>query len=261
MYLAVGAIVKNERPYLAEWIGFHRTQGVDHFFFVENDSTDGTYEYLLQLQSKGLVTVEQMTGAPVQFRAYNHILKKHGHKTKWLAFTDCDEFLFSPVGNLQQILKGYEKYSAVTARWLMFGSNGHEKKTEDLVIERFTKRAAIPDKHIKSIVQPKQTYKVGDDPHTFRTRGKVADEHGFIMPKQYAITHERKTADILALAHFHNKSKEEAYKRWTENICPSSNKYRDFNICFPAFDLNEVEDLRLAAFADQVKKEIASWKL
>ena len=38
--LAIGAIVKNEGPYLLEWIAFHRVVGVDRFFIADNASTD-----------------------------------------------------------------------------------------------------------------------------------------------------------------------------------------------------------------------------
>lgn len=39
-YLSIGAIFKDEAPYLAEWIEFHRLVGVEHFFLYDNLSTD-----------------------------------------------------------------------------------------------------------------------------------------------------------------------------------------------------------------------------
>ncbi len=40
--IAIGAIVKNEAPYLREWVAYHKAVGVDAFIIGDNDSTDGT---------------------------------------------------------------------------------------------------------------------------------------------------------------------------------------------------------------------------
>ena len=39
-YLVACAIFRDEAPYLAEWIAFHRLVGVEHFFLYDNGSTD-----------------------------------------------------------------------------------------------------------------------------------------------------------------------------------------------------------------------------
>ncbi len=41
------AVVRNERARLPYWLTYHRRMGVDRFFVVDNDSTDGTLPYLL----------------------------------------------------------------------------------------------------------------------------------------------------------------------------------------------------------------------
>ena len=38
-YLSVCAIYRNEAPYLAEWIEFHRLVGAERFFLYDNGST------------------------------------------------------------------------------------------------------------------------------------------------------------------------------------------------------------------------------
>ena len=49
--------MKNEGPYILEWIAYHIAIGIDHFMIVTNDCTDGTNEILEILQKKGLVTL------------------------------------------------------------------------------------------------------------------------------------------------------------------------------------------------------------
>ena len=45
-YLSLCAIVKNEAPYLPEWIEFYKLVGVEKFYIYDNDSTDNTKEVL-----------------------------------------------------------------------------------------------------------------------------------------------------------------------------------------------------------------------
>jgi hypothetical protein len=52
MSIGIAAIVKNELPYLIEWIAFHRASNVNRFFIANNNSTDGTKELLIALGSR-----------------------------------------------------------------------------------------------------------------------------------------------------------------------------------------------------------------
>ena len=45
-YLTISAIMKNEGPYLKEWLEFHHMVGVEHFFLYDNNSDDKTREIL-----------------------------------------------------------------------------------------------------------------------------------------------------------------------------------------------------------------------
>ena len=41
--LSFVAIVKNEAPYIVEWIEFHRLVGVDKFYIYDNESSENNY--------------------------------------------------------------------------------------------------------------------------------------------------------------------------------------------------------------------------
>ena len=59
---------------------------------------------------------------------------------------------------------------AVAANWACFGSNGHEKQSDDLVIERFSHRSEkdlILNCHYKSIVRSKAWLHTHGTPHLF----------------------------------------------------------------------------------------------
>jgi len=98
-YLALCAIFRDEAPYLAEWLAFHRLVGVDHFFLYDNGSADRPEDVLRPFLTEGCVTLRPW---PVPFhehaarRAYADCLEQVRGRVRWLACLDVDEFLFAP---------------------------------------------------------------------------------------------------------------------------------------------------------------------
>lgn len=50
-------IFKNEAPFLKEWLDFHLTVGVDHFYLYNNNSDDNFREILEPYIGLGIVTL------------------------------------------------------------------------------------------------------------------------------------------------------------------------------------------------------------
>lgn len=246
-YLTVCAVVKDEALYLEEWIEFHLLQGVEHFFLYENCSNDNTVKILKNYERAGLVTWKTLDANPCQFVAYKDALGVHGNKTKWMAFLDCDEFLFHSQGLLSDKLKGYEQFPGVAARWILFGSNGEEEYREELVINRFTTRAARPDKHVKTILQPARTKSVGKNPHCFYLDAPCVDENRKRLPKEYGVMYGR-TANLFRIHHYHTKSKAE-YMARKKNPDPGTGivqPQKRVEEMFHAHDVGEIVDRTLA---------------
>ncbi len=88
--------LRNERIRLKYFLSYYRDRGVSHFFFVDNDSTDGTREYLAEQPDCSVWTTE---GSYKRSRFgidwVNHLLSTyaHGH---WSLVVDPDEFLVYP---------------------------------------------------------------------------------------------------------------------------------------------------------------------
>jgi hypothetical protein len=102
--------------------------------------------------------------------AYADGLERARGRTRWLAFIDLDEFLFSPGPTpLPDVLREYEDHPGVVVNWQVYGSSGHTAKPDGLVIESFVKRARIQwvrNRRIKSIVDPTRAVRpIG--PHFF----------------------------------------------------------------------------------------------
>ena len=172
--LAITAIVKNEAPYLREWIVFHKLVGVEKFFIYDNGSTDSIKEVLQPYIECGDVIYRYYPGSCAQCPAYTDSIIKNRHKVKFMAFVDIDEFI-TPIkhDNILDFIdylekKIHHKIDAVGINWLMHGFNGHYEKTEGLVCENFSKCdfSAGSNQHVKSIVRPKSVIAC-NNPHYF----------------------------------------------------------------------------------------------
>ena len=181
-YLSICAIYRDEAPYLEEWVEFHRLVGVERFFLYDNMSTDEHAEVLEPFVREGSVVVHPWEAHPGQGGAYEHCLDTYRADSRWIAFIDLDEYLFSPLLRpLPELLAEYEQWPAVGVNRHTFGSSGHKEMPEGLLIENYV--MSWPMVHsIKSIVDPSRTVRYRN-PHAFvyrdgrgrRRRAQAAD--------------------------------------------------------------------------------------
>lgn len=92
--LAVVAILKNEGPYLKEWLDYHLLAGVDHFYLYDNDSPDNQAEVAKPYVEAGLVDYFPFPGKRRQLAAYNDAVKRFKFQCRYMAFIDGDEFIY-----------------------------------------------------------------------------------------------------------------------------------------------------------------------
>ena len=162
--LAIVTIIKNEAPYIQEWIEYHRALGVRKFYLYDNESTDETKELLRPYIEKNEVVYHWFPGKTMQTSAYNHAVKHYKYDTRYMAFIDADEFMISTQidSRAEEIIKGiYAKrpYSAgIGVTWLIYGSSGYLYKPDGLVLENYLQRSKtnfIRNQHIKAIANPR----------------------------------------------------------------------------------------------------------
>lgn len=208
--LAVCAVFKDEARYLPEWVAFHRIQGVERFYLYDNGSSDDWARRLASEISSGVVEVQHWPYVPGQGSAYQDCFRRHRDDTRWIAFVDADEFLFSPTGRpLPDVLDEFARFPAVVVNWRVYGTNGWQEAPEGLVLENYPMRG--PDDYyanalIKSIVYPRSFLGLTDQPaHYFRLRGNPVGED-----KRPVLSHTRvpPTADLLRINHYYAKSEE-----------------------------------------------------
>lgn len=152
--LIVGCM-KNEGPYILEWVAYHKAIGVDHFLIFTNDCTDGTDEILQRLMALGHVTHvsnDGWKGKSPQQAALNKALKMEVvQRAEWLIHIDVDEYINIRTGNgtLADLYAGMGKATNLAMTWRMFGNAGQDEIGTASVIDRFTgcAPAYVPKPH------------------------------------------------------------------------------------------------------------------
>lgn len=145
--LSIVAILKNEAPYLKEWLDYHLLAGVDHFYLYDNESSDNQAEVAKPYIEAGLVDYFSTPGKAMQYVVYNDAVKRFKFQSRYMAFIDLDEFIFPKTNQgvvevVDEILSQDPKAAGLAINWQIFGSNGQEKADYSRgVLERFTRRA------------------------------------------------------------------------------------------------------------------------
>lgn len=141
--------VKNEGPFLLEWIAFNRLIGVTDHLFYSNDCDDGTDRLLDALAARGLV---QHLPNPAEGRNYQMEALKHAAKqdivteADWVWVADVDEFLNIHVGDntIPALIEACGNPQAISVNFQFFANDDVEGFEDRPIIAQFT-RSHNPD--------------------------------------------------------------------------------------------------------------------
>ena len=143
--VGITVIIKNEAPYIKEWIEFHKLVGVEKFFIYDNDSTDNIKEVLQPYINSKEVIYTPAPGKCRQMPVYEDSIRRNRHKVRYMAIIDADEFIL-PLKHktIMEFINYLEKkigrkVDSLGINWLLHGFNGHYQKPEGLVCENFKK--------------------------------------------------------------------------------------------------------------------------
>ena len=111
---------------MKNWIEHYLWQGVEHFFLIDNDSTDNPLLILQEYIDKNIVSYYYKPEKHKQVEHYQFIYDNYNlkNKTKWLIVADLDEFWYSS-DKLVNIIDNYYNYDVIYSNWLMFGHNNN----------------------------------------------------------------------------------------------------------------------------------------
>jgi hypothetical protein len=89
--------MKNDGPFILEWIAYHRALGIADFLIYTNDCDDGTDEILQALQAHGIITHRSNNnwkGQSPQKAALNRAVSEEKYlDADWIVHFDIDEFI------------------------------------------------------------------------------------------------------------------------------------------------------------------------
>ncbi|MEP2640032.1 glycosyltransferase family 2 protein [Roseobacter sp.] len=124
--------MKNEGPFILEWVAHHLAVGFDHFVVYTNDCDDGTVALLDALSDAGIVTRFDNPYLKMKNPAPQRGALKHAQNldlvrdADWVLGSDVDEFVNIHVGDgtLEALTKAAGHPDALSMQWRLFGSAG-----------------------------------------------------------------------------------------------------------------------------------------
>ncbi|WP_197917615.1 glycosyltransferase family 2 protein [Thiosulfatihalobacter marinus] len=140
--------MKNEGPFILEWLAYHRAIGVKDVLVYTNDCNDGTDSFLRLLQDKGYVQHRENpfkgTGLKPQ-----HAALQAGEKeavvrdADWVISMDVDEFINIKVGDgtLRALFGAVPDANLISCTWRLFGNSDVHGYADEPLIAQFTRCA------------------------------------------------------------------------------------------------------------------------
>ncbi len=165
MAFVLFSAMRNEGPFLFDWIAYHRAIGFDRICIVTNDCDDGSNALLAKLHDAGIVdhidqVVREQTGPQ---RAAVNLLdeRKYLAEGDWAIFLDADEYLNIRIGAGQVAdLSNYleqRQLAGMLINWRLFGDSGQQQFNGTYISADYTGCETPSD-----YTQFKTLFKVGD---------------------------------------------------------------------------------------------------
>lgn len=140
--------MKNEGPFILEWIAYHRMIGVNDFLVYTNDCTDGTDTMLQLLQEKGIVQYRENPFPGTKFKPQQAALMAADKEpivrnADWLICMDVDEYIniHTGEGRLEDLFAAVKDANMIAITWRLFGNNDIHEFEDTLLCEAFTRCA------------------------------------------------------------------------------------------------------------------------
>ncbi len=279
--------LKDEGPFILEWIAYYKVIGFTRFVIFANDSTDGTNAILQALHDAGeIVFVENSEfgadePADPQNRAYKRARKRPDvRRSEWVLVADGDEFLniHTGDGTLDALFDAMGESDVISATWRIHGNSGIETYRDAPVIGQF-RMAAARDEHrtqrywgFKSLFRPAGVRKFGIhrpkfaprflvDPPTIKWRngsGALITEH--VLKQGWRSTSDTIGQDLVEMNHYMIKSSESFLMKRLRGTANSADRNRiDFGY-FRMFNANTVEDGSITRHLPEVEAMIERMK-
>ncbi|SOH95502.1 Glycosyl transferase family 2 [Monaibacterium marinum] len=140
--------MKNEGPFILEWLAYHRAIGVTDFLIYTNDCTDGTDTMFELLQARGLVEHRENPFRNTDLKPQHAALQDAettdmAARADWMICMDVDEFMHIHVGDgtLDALFGAVPDATLISLTWRLFGNAGVDGYEDRFITEQFTRCA------------------------------------------------------------------------------------------------------------------------
>ncbi|HHY02123.1 MAG TPA: glycosyltransferase family 2 protein [Paracoccus sp.] len=124
--------VRNEAPFLIEWIAYHKVIGFENIIVAANPSTDGTDELLAALAEAGEIMFVPHD-PPEGVGPQRHAARLANERNlipdgAWASWLDADEFLniHAGDGRVEDLIAAVGSHLGVLIPWRIFGDGGND---------------------------------------------------------------------------------------------------------------------------------------
>jgi len=259
--------MKDEGPFILEWVAWQKMLGFDQILVMHNDCTDHSPQLLRLLERAGVLVQKrhdipegQFPQPSVHIRATRHRLVR---KAAWVFVTDVDEFLVVHTGD-RSVAALAESFADVATgmaiNWRVFGSGGEAEWRDTFVHRRFTRNGG-PDARQNSCYKTlfrtpasfgrlrahgpedwsgSKPWGEGDRVFVLADLSPFPDYHPTPAPLN-GTPHERMSNQLAQVNHYAVQTQEQiAFKHGRGNS--ASNRARYTDDFFRRFDRNEEVD-------------------
>lgn len=266
MKLSVVCPVKDEGPYLLEWIAWHKMIGFTDILVLSNDCSDGSEVLLDRLAERGLIRHIQHhpdEGQAPLASAYSIAFEDSGLRAAdWVMALDADEFLqiSAGQGRVRDLVETAGLNGiGIAIFWKTFGNGGQQNWEDGFVHEQFTQAAIsddFPNNHYKSLFKNMDRFRrmASHSPSGFKDTwggenvwvdctGAPLNNVSLTDPanRQRAVARRRLRHDFAQINHYAVKSDESFDLKRTKKS-GASLIYRHDELFHDTYNKNDVED-------------------
>lgn len=148
VHTAIVTTMKNEGPFILEWLAYHQAIGVQDFLVYTNDCNDGTDTMFDLLQSRGILQHRRNPFRELGLKPQHGALRAAEDEplirnADWVICMDVDEFLNVKVGGgtLAELYEAVGDANLIACTWRLFGNADIHHFTDEYTIGMFDRCA------------------------------------------------------------------------------------------------------------------------
>jgi hypothetical protein len=159
------ATMRDEAPFILEWVAYHQAIGFERIIVFSNDCSDGTDQVFGALEAAGQIihvphkpAPEKLVAEQISQYVLEYELIPDGD---WVIWLDADEFLniHEGQGTVSDLIAATGSARGMCISWRVFGDTGQDSFSGSFIAEPFTS-CAEPEEAWQNV---KTLFRMGSD--------------------------------------------------------------------------------------------------